>query len=149
MVPIEKLVHLGAPYIPSLPSRGLAITGGFHRILCLDHPPDRLILCHRLTCEGAEDFVCAAHRDQLCLARAISALPGMSFSARSTALRGADKVEDSVDRTSLQIEQAVLLTETESAKRVGVSLSTFRRWRRKGNRAEVLLAGRRTPVPNR
>jgi hypothetical protein len=39
---------------------------------CLDHPPDRLILCDRSTCEsiadylevneqGGESFVCAAH----------------------------------------------------------------------------------------
>ena len=39
---------------------------------CVDHPPDRLILCHRSTCDGVADylevseegdeyFVCAAH----------------------------------------------------------------------------------------
>ncbi len=39
---------------------------------CLDHPPDRLILCNRSNCEhiadylevsehGREDFTCAAH----------------------------------------------------------------------------------------
>jgi hypothetical protein len=39
---------------------------------CLDHPPDRLILCDRSTCEGiadylevnaqgGENYVCAAH----------------------------------------------------------------------------------------
>ncbi len=37
---------------------------------------------------------------------------------------------DSVDYTSAQIQQ-LLLTETEAAKRVGVSISTLRRWRRK------------------
>jgi predicted DNA-binding transcriptional regulator AlpA len=81
----------------------------------------------------------SAHRDQLCLARAISALSGMDFSARSTAFRGADKV-DSVDHTSAQVKQG-LLTETESAKRVGVSLSTFRRWCRKGIGPRFFLLG--------
>jgi hypothetical protein len=81
----------------------------------------------------------SAHRDQLCLARAISALSGTGFSARSTALRGADKV-DSVDYTSAQIKQ-LLLTETEAAKRVGVSLSTFRRWRHKGVGPKFFLLG--------
>ena len=80
-----------------------------------------------------------ARRDQLCLACAISALWRTNFSVRSTALRGADKV-DSVGHTSAQIKQA-LLTETESAKRVGVSLSTFRRWRRKGIGPKFFLLG--------
>jgi hypothetical protein len=81
----------------------------------------------------------SAHHDQLCLARAISALPGTGFSARSTAFRGAHKV-DSVDLTSAQVKPG-LLTETESAKRVGVSLSTFRRWRRKGIGPRFFLLG--------
>lgn len=81
----------------------------------------------------------SAHRDSFCLARAISALSGTGFSARSTALRGADQV-DSVDYTTAQIQQ-LLLTETEAAKRVGVSLSTFRRWRRKGIGPKFFLLG--------
>jgi predicted site-specific integrase-resolvase len=47
---------------------------------------------------------------------------------------------DSADHASAQINQ-VLLTETESAKRVGVSLSTFRRWRRKGIGPKFFLLG--------
>ena len=49
----------------------------------LEHPPDRLILCHRSICEniadylevnelGGEDFVCAAHTSSQ---RHASALP--------------------------------------------------------------------------
>ncbi len=50
---------------------------------CVDHPPDRPILCHRSTCEGIADylevseegdqyFVCAAHTSS---ERYVSVLP--------------------------------------------------------------------------
>jgi len=66
---------------------------------------------------------------------------GDEFLSPQHPLRGADKVEDSVDRTSVHIEQAALLTETESVKRVGVSLSTFRGWRWKGIGPRFFLLG--------
>ncbi|MFZ0198803.1 MAG: hypothetical protein WB523_06425 [Candidatus Sulfotelmatobacter sp.] len=53
------------------------------KYFCLDHPPDRLILCHRSNCKGIadymevseqgdEDFVCAAHTSSV---RHASVLP--------------------------------------------------------------------------
>src|SRR5580700_6254356 len=42
----------------------------------------------------------SAHRDQLCLARAISALPGTGFSTRSTVFRGTDKVDADFSTTT-------------------------------------------------
>jgi hypothetical protein len=58
---------------------------------CLDHPPDRLILCHRSNCkgiadylevseQGGEDFVCAAHTNSVMHA---SVLPKAVPSAES------------------------------------------------------------------
>jgi hypothetical protein len=48
----------------------------FVEYFCLDHPPDRLILCHPSNCkgiadylevseQGGEDFVCAAHKSSV------------------------------------------------------------------------------------
>jgi len=64
----------------------------------LEHPPDRLILCHRSNCEdiadylevnehGREDFVCAAHTSS---ERHASVLPTGVPSAESHRSRSAD-----------------------------------------------------------
>jgi hypothetical protein len=64
---------------------------------CLDHPPDRLILCDRSTCEGIadyleaneqgiENFVCAVHTSS---ERYVSVLPKGARSSEAHRSRSA------------------------------------------------------------
>ena len=69
----------------------------FVEYFCLDHPPDRLILCHPSNCkgiadylevseQGGEDFVCAAHTSSV---RHASVLPKAVASAKPNRSRTA------------------------------------------------------------
>ncbi|MBZ5721960.1 MAG: helix-turn-helix domain-containing protein [Acidobacteriia bacterium] len=67
---------------------------------------------------------------ELYLRRANSGFPDVDQLHRAAVLRGADKVADS-NTPATEQQNLVLLTEAQAGHRLGVSLSTIRRWRKK------------------
>ena len=82
----------------------------------------------------------SAHHDQLCLARAISALWGTVSLPPPAAPYFAEQTKWKILSIAPQLNK-YFSPRGESAKRVGVSLSTFRRWRRKGIGPSFFLLG--------
>lgn len=77
---------------------------------------------------------------ELYLRRANSGFPDVDNLHRGAVLRGADKVIDSTPPTTEE-HSPVLLTEAQAAHRLGVSLSTARRWRKKKAGPRLFLGG--------
>jgi hypothetical protein len=71
-----------------------------------------------------------AHRHKLCLTRADFGVPACRIGG-SAVIRGVGMVAGSTGGLP-QNSQSALLTESQSAKHLGIFLSTLRRWRRKG-----------------